>query len=154
MKIAVPVSADNQIEAHIGHCESYNVYNITDQKVISGIKSVKSPGGCGCSSDIASVLAADGVKVVLAAGIGGGSTNAFNKSGISVIRGCEGDAIKVVNLYLSGLVDDKGSSCHKHQPHNQHKEKHVSHHIPEIAGIQTKEHGCSCSHGDGNKCSN
>jgi predicted Fe-Mo cluster-binding NifX family protein len=26
MKIAVPVTSDNQIEGHFGHCDSYGVY--------------------------------------------------------------------------------------------------------------------------------
>jgi len=88
MKIAVPVTSDNQIDGHFGHCESYSVFTITDKREISDNKSVKSPQGCGCKSDIASVLAADGVTVMLAGGIGGGAINVLNNSGIDVIRGC------------------------------------------------------------------
>ncbi len=61
MKIAVPVTKENQIDGHFGHCESYGVYTISDKNEIAEIKSVESPQGCGCKSDIASVLAADGV---------------------------------------------------------------------------------------------
>lgn len=162
MKIAVPVTTSNQIEAHIGHCEFYNVFTISDSKKINGITKMKSPGGCGCNTDIASVLASDGVTVMLAAGIGGGSTNSFNKSGINVIRGCSGDATEVVKLYLSGLVEDKGSSCKKHQPnqepshhHHHHNEgHHASHHVVEIAGMSKDSHQCGCGTGEGNKCHN
>lgn len=153
MKIAVPVSKDNKIEAHIGNCEYYNIFSITENKEIKDITSIESQGGCGCSTDIASVLASDGVSTVIAAGIGGGSTRAFNKSGINVISGCSGDSTEVVNLYLSGLIEDRGSSCHKHQPH-QHEEKHASHHVPEIAGIQSNGHKCGCGHGSENSCHN
>jgi len=119
MKIAVPVTKENQIDSHFGHCESYGVYTISDKKEISGIKNVESLQGCGCKSDIASVLASDGVTVMLAGGIGGGAINVLNYSGIEVIRGCSGDATEVVILYLKGLVADSGSSCHQHDAHHQ-----------------------------------
>ena len=123
MKIAVPVTKENQIDGHFGHCESYGVFSISEKNDIVEIKSVESPQGCGCKSDIASVLAADGVTVMLAGGIGGGAINVLNNSGIEVIRGCSGDATEVVNLYLKGSVEDSGSSCQQHEEHH-----HEGHH--------------------------
>ena len=120
MKIAVPVTKDNFIDGHFGHCESYGVYTITEFNEISEIINVESPEGCGCKSDIASVLASGGVSVMLAGGIGGGAINVLNNSGIEVIRGCSGNATEVVKLYLSGLVKDSGSSCQAHEDHHQH----------------------------------
>jgi predicted Fe-Mo cluster-binding NifX family protein len=152
MKIAVPVSKENQIESHIGNTEFYNVFTISDKKEIEEITTMKSSGGCGCNSDIAVNLASDGVTVVLAAGIGGGSTNAFNKSGINVIRGCSGDATETVKLYLTGSIEDKGSSCEKHQSHNHHDDHHAVHQIPEIVSIQKNAHQCGCGHGSGSSC--
>jgi predicted Fe-Mo cluster-binding NifX family protein len=119
MKIAVPVTKENQIDSHFGHCESYGVFTISEKNEIAGIESVKSPQGCGCKSDIASVLASNGVTVMLAGGIGSGAINVLNNSGIEVVRGCAGDATEVVKLYLSGLVKDSGSSCHQHENHHQ-----------------------------------
>ncbi len=124
MKIAVPVTSENQIDSHFGHCDSYGVFTITEKKEIAEVKSVKSPQGCGCKSDIASVLASDGVTVMLAGGIGGGAINVLNSSGIEVIRGCAGDATEVVKLYLSGLVEDSGSSCQQHEAHHEHGHDH------------------------------
>ena len=95
MKIAVPVTKEGQIDGHFGHCESYNVFTITDKNEIAEVKNVESPQGCGCKSDIASVLASDGVSVMLAGGIGGGAINVLNNSGIEVIRGCAGNAQEV-----------------------------------------------------------
>ncbi len=120
MKIAVPITSENQIDSHFGHCESYGVFTITDDKKIEGVKKVESPQGCGCKSDIASVLAADGVSLMLAGGIGGGAINVLNNNGIEVVRGCAGDAADVVKLYLEGLVQDSGSSCHQHEDHHLH----------------------------------
>ena len=119
MKIAVPVTKENHIDGHFGHCESYSVFSISEKNDIVEIKSVESPQGCGCKSDIASVLVADGVTIMLAGGIGGGAINVLNNSGIEVVRGCSGDATEVVKLYISGKVEDSGSSCHQHEAHHQ-----------------------------------
>jgi predicted Fe-Mo cluster-binding NifX family protein len=118
MKIAVPVTSDNQIDSHFGHCDSYGVYTISEKNEITNFKTVKSPEGCGCKSDIASVLASDGVKVMLAGGIGGGAINVLNNSGIEVIRGCAGKADEIVKLYIDGLVKDSGNSCQTHEEHH------------------------------------
>lgn len=120
MKIAVPVSANNLIDGHFGHCESYKVFTVTENNLISDVKNVQSPQGCGCKSDIASVLAADGVTVMLAGGIGGGAINVLNSNGIEVIRGCSGDATEVVKFYISGQIHDSGSSCSQHEAHHAH----------------------------------
>jgi predicted Fe-Mo cluster-binding NifX family protein len=120
MKIAVPVTKENQIDSHFGHCESYNVFTISDNNEIINVKNIESPQGCGCKSDIACTLASDGVTLMLAGGIGGGAINVLNNSGIEVIRGCSGDAGEVVKLFLSGLVEDSGSSCHQHEAHREH----------------------------------
>jgi predicted Fe-Mo cluster-binding NifX family protein len=127
MKIAVPITNENQIDGHFGHCESYGVFTISENNEISAFKNVKSPEGCGCKSDIAGVLASDGVTVMLAGGIGGGAINVLNNSGIEVIRGCSGDASEVVKLYLSGLVEDSGSSCQQHEAHQHGGHDHDGH---------------------------
>jgi predicted Fe-Mo cluster-binding NifX family protein len=123
MKIAVPITKDNQIDGHFGHCESYGVFTISENNEISAMKNIESLEGCGCKSDIAGVLADDGVKIMLAGGIGGGAVNVLNNSGIEVIRGCSGNAAEVVKLYLEGSIEDKGSSCHHHEGHS-----HEGHH--------------------------
>lgn len=120
MKIAVPLTRDNMIDNHFGHCASFGIYSVSDDKVITGQKIIDSPQGCGCKSDIASILAADGVTLMLAGGIGGGAINVLANSGIDVVRGCSGDALEVVRLYLQGDVEDSGNSCHHHEHHHGH----------------------------------
>jgi predicted Fe-Mo cluster-binding NifX family protein len=119
MKIAVPVTRENLIDSHFGHCESYNVFTISEKNEINDVKNIESPEGCGCKSDIASVLASDGVTIMLAGGIGGGAINVLNSCGIEVIRGCSGNATEVVKLFLAGSVEDSGSSCQQHEAHHQ-----------------------------------
>ena len=116
MKIAVPVTSSRQIDGHFGHCEFYNVFTILETKEIVDVQKMESPQGCGCKSNIASVLAEAGVTIMLAGGIGNGAINVLNNSGIEVIRGCSGNVDEVVKQYVAGLVADSGLSCqHTHE---------------------------------------
>lgn len=128
MKIAVPVTSNNQIDSHFGHCDSYAVYTVSENNQISDVQTVKSPEGCGCKSNIASVLAESGVSVMLAGGIGGGAISVLNGQGIEVVRGCKGDAKEVVTLYIAGAVKDSGSSCKAHESHHSDGEEHQCSH--------------------------
>ncbi len=128
MKIAVPVTNNNQIDDHFGHCESYNVYNIDENGETIGVENVASQQGCGCKSNIAGVLAAKGVSIMLAGGIGGGAINVLNNSGIEVVRGCSGDATEVVKLFVAGKVLDSGNSCATHEQHHGDGQNHVCNH--------------------------
>lgn len=123
MKIAAPVTLSNEIDSHFGHCSFYNVYTISNQQ-ITDIEKIDSPQGCGCKSNIASVLASKGVTLMLAGGIGEGAIQVLNLSGIDVIRGCSGDATEVVNLYLSGSVQDNGITCQHHHGDHDHSCQH------------------------------
>ena len=56
MKIAVP-TRNHVIDDHFGHCEYYTIFTISENKEIIGIETEASPEGCGCKSNIASILA-------------------------------------------------------------------------------------------------
>jgi predicted Fe-Mo cluster-binding NifX family protein len=128
MKIAVPVNGNNQIDGHFGHCELYKVYSIAENGEINDAQTIPSPQGCGCKSNIASVLASQGVTVMLAGGIGEGAINVLKHSGIDVVRGCEGNADMVVKLFVAGKVTDSGSSCQLHEQHHGDGQDHVCNH--------------------------
>ena len=117
MKIAVPVTSTNQVDEHFGHCEFYSIYTVSEKKEITKIETIPSVQGCGCKSNIAGVLAADGVTIMLAGGIGGGAINVLYNSGIEVIRGCSGDAQEVVKSFIAGAITDSGESCNQHASH-------------------------------------
>jgi predicted Fe-Mo cluster-binding NifX family protein len=126
MKIAIPVTNDNQIEDHFGHCEFYNIYTISEKNDIIDTQSLESEQGCGCKSNIASVLKEQGVTIMLAGGIGGGAINVLNDAGIDVIRGCSGVPKDIIANYLNGLITDNGISCQHHENHHEHT--HVCNH--------------------------
>jgi predicted Fe-Mo cluster-binding NifX family protein len=128
MKIAVPVTIDNRIDSHFGHCEYFNIYSVSGSKEIGEVKKIPSSNGCGCKSGIATVLSDEGVTVMLAGGIGGGAINVLNSNGIDVVRGCNGNPEQLVKLYIDGKLSDSGESCHQHEHHHQHGHSHGESH--------------------------
>lgn len=113
MKIALP-TRNNLIDGHFGHCEYFTVFEVNDVKEITAEQKVESPPGCGCKSNIASVLAELGVTVMLAGNMGDGAVNVLNRNGIEVYRGCAGDVKEVTLNYLKGNVVDSGHICDDH----------------------------------------
>jgi len=121
MKIAVPTKENNQVDAHFGHCEFYTIYTISDQNKVINEERMDSPQGCGCKSNIAETFEQEGIKIMLAGGIGDGAINKLSLHGVSVIRNCQGDVSELIEQYLSGAVKDSGSTCAAHG----HEEGHV-----------------------------
>ncbi|MCX6169474.1 MAG: NifB/NifX family molybdenum-iron cluster-binding protein [Ignavibacteriales bacterium] len=116
MKFAVPTTQENQVDAHFGHCEFFTVFSVEDGE-IKNSQIVESPQGCGCKSNIASVLQEMGVSIMLAGNIGGGAVNVLNQSGIDVVRGCGGDVNELVKEFVKGELVDSGESCRQHESH-------------------------------------
>jgi len=122
MKIAVPTVGD-QIDQHFGHCEKYSVFTIEDN-AIKTLEYMESPAGCGCKSNMASVLAQSGVKILIAGGIGNGAVNVLANNGIKTIKGASGTVRDAVELYLQGGLSDSGDICQSHA----HDPNHVCQH--------------------------
>ena len=116
MKIAAPVTVDNQIDGHFGHAGNFRIYE-TDGKNITGTMDVQSTG-CACKSSIAGILSIHGVKTVLVGGIGDGAIHAMRNVNIGVVRGCSGNAEEAVKQYLAGNLTDGGETCHEHEHHH------------------------------------
>lgn len=115
MKIALP-SRGNQIDDHFGHCEFFTVLTVNkEKKEIINSENVPSPAGCGCKSNIASILSDMGVKLMLAGNMGEGAVRVLNNSGIDVVRGCSGDIEATAKSWLEGTLVDSGDCCHEHE---------------------------------------
>ncbi|OFY50375.1 MAG: dinitrogenase iron-molybdenum cofactor biosynthesis protein [Bacteroidetes bacterium GWF2_49_14] len=117
MKIAIPTRA-NYVDDHFGHCEAYTIFTIDKNNSIEKQETLPSPAGCGCKSNIASVLQNAGVGIMLAGNMGDGALNVLNYHGIDVYRGCNGKINDVVMAFLQGQVDDSGQGCHEHGQHD------------------------------------
>lgn len=127
-KIAIPVTKDNQLEDHFGQCDYYQVYTVSNKNEVIEVKSIESEQGCGCKSNIASVLAENGVGLMLAGGIGNGAINVLNSCNIDVIRGCSGSIDSILKQFLKGKLIDSGESCLQHEHHADGGHGHVCNH--------------------------
>jgi len=125
MKIAIPTSG-NTVDNHFGHCEMYTIITADENSKIIKSEILPSPQGCGCKSDIASVLQQIGVKVMLAGGIGEGAINVLHRHGIEVVRGCSGNVSLLAQNYFMGNLVDSGINCSQHDHH--HAEGHTCNH--------------------------
>mgnify|MGYP003268192470 CR=1 FL=1 len=123
MKIAVP-TRENVVDDHFGHCEYYTLFTVDDDKNITRVETLPSPHGCGCKSDIASILREKGVSVMLAGSVGDGALKVLSDQNIKVLCGCKGDVGKVVEGYLKGFVLDSGIGCHHHHEDGGHQCNH------------------------------
>lgn len=116
MKIAIPTRG-NLVDSHFGHCEFYTIFTVNESQEIVYSEVLPSPKGCGCKSDIASVLAQKGVTVLLAGNMGDGALTVLTQQGIEVYRGNSGDVRALAEDYLQGKLEDSGMGCHSHGDH-------------------------------------
>ena len=100
-KLAIP-TREGRVDDHFGHCDHYSVFTIDDNKQVVSTERLDSPQGCGCKSNIASVMQQMGITMMLAGNMGMGAFNKLSAHGISVIRGCKGDINDVLKAYLDG----------------------------------------------------
>ncbi len=124
MKVAIPTKG-NAVDDHFGHCESFTIFNIDENKKVIGSEILPSLQGCGCKSNIASVLREKGVSVMLAGNMGNGALNVLTNHGIEVYRGNNGNVEKLIVGFLQGNIKDSGFGC---KTHENHDENHVCTH--------------------------
>jgi predicted Fe-Mo cluster-binding NifX family protein len=114
MKIALPTRG-TQIDGHFGHCETFTIFTISENREIVQEEILKPPAGCGCKSSIIPELAGKGVSVMLAGNMGEGARAILEQNGIQVFRGCGGEARESVKAWLAGTVSDSGAGCKSHE---------------------------------------
>ena len=64
-KIAIPTRED-MVDDHFGHCAYYTVVTLDDENQVQEKECLDSPEGCGCKSNIASVMQEMGITLMLA----------------------------------------------------------------------------------------
>ena len=112
-KIAVP-TRHHVVDDHFGHCEAYTIFTIGANNEITNAAMLPSPQGCGCKSDIVSILRDMGVTVMLAGNMGDGAFNVLTNHGIAVYRGCSGNVEQLAKQFISEQITDSGELCHVH----------------------------------------
>ena len=129
-KIAIPTRED-MVDDHFGHCAYYTVVTLDDEDQVQNSERLDSPEGCGCKSNIASVMQEMGITLMLAGNMGMGAYNKLSAHGITVIRGCHGKVDDVLRSYQNGEIQDSLESCDHHDcTHHEEKPVYV---IPSFA---------------------
>ena len=64
-KIAIP-TREGMVDDHFGHCAYYTVVTLDKQNQIVNLERLDSPEGCGCKSNIASVMQEMGITLMFA----------------------------------------------------------------------------------------
>lgn len=135
MRIAVAYDNGNVFQ-HFGRTESFKIYDVENQKVVSS--EVIGSNGIGHGA-LAGLLADQGVDVLICGGIGGGAQAALEEAGVTLCAGAQGDADEAVAAYLKGELVSSGANCDHH-----HEEGHTCGHHG-----QEEEHSCGgCGHHD------
>lgn len=134
MKIAVTYDNGN-IFQHFGKTETFKVYEVEDNKVVSSEVIGSNGEGHGA---LAGLLAGQNVDVLICGGIGGGAQTALAEAGVELCSGAQGDADQAVEAYLKGELTSKGATC----DHHHHEEGHS-------CGDHEEGHSCGSSCGGG-----
>ena len=137
MKIAATYDNGN-IFQHFGKTETFKVYEVEDNKVVSS--EVIGSNGTGHGA-LAGLLAEQGISVLICGGIGGGAQSALAEAGIELCSGAQGDADAAVEAYLKGELVSTGVNCDHH-----HEEGHS-------CGSHEDGHSCG-GHEEGHSCGN
>ena len=127
-KIAVPITRNNKIEEHFGHCEFYEIYTFSNANEILDLQLLESEQGCGCKSNLVNLLAIGGVTFMLSGSIGDRAINKLNNAGIDVIRGCSGDSADAILQFIEGEISDIGISYLPHDQNHRDAHNHVFNH--------------------------
>jgi predicted Fe-Mo cluster-binding NifX family protein len=112
MKIALPVSG-GRLSSHFGHCERFYIYDV--QQGTAGVLRFSAMNAPPHEPGLLPGLLCDeGVKVVIAGGMGAKAQELFNKKGVKVVSGVSpdgGSPEDIVQLYLSGSLTSGPNIC-------------------------------------------
>ena len=142
MKIAVTYDNGN-IFQHFGRTESFKVYEVEDNKVVSS--EVIGSNGVGHGA-LAGLLSEQSVDVLICGGIGGGAQQALAEAGVELVAGAEGDVDQAVEAYLRGELISTGANC----DHHHHEDGHScgEHGEGHSCGGHDEDHSCGSGCGD------
>lgn len=110
MRYAVPV-VDGKMAEHFGHCSHFALFDVDEtSKVIVKKEVIASPGHQ--PGFLPEWLAAEGVSVVIANGMGSRAQSLFRESRIEVVTGTLGDVPQEAVLdYLRGALATGDNLC-------------------------------------------
>ena len=114
------------VSQHFGHCMSYALFNLEDGKM-TRLPDLENPGHE--PGKLPRLLAAEGVNVIIAGGMGPRAIDLFEENGIEVILGVSGDLGLAAEAYANGTLTAGASAC-SHDDHACGGEEHAEHEHP------------------------
>jgi len=120
MKIAIPTEATN-VSSHFGKCENFTIVEIENSKIKSKVIINTEGNQHGL---LPTFLAAHGVNVVIAGGMGEGARQNLISNNIEIISGVSGNIDEAISSYMNGNLksNDVGCSGHDHSDGHNHEE--------------------------------
>ena len=108
MKIAIPM-AQGALCMHFGHCSEFAIVEVENGEIKSTREEVPPPHEPGL---LPPWLAAKGVSLVIAGGMGSRAQAIFNANGVQVVTGASGGtAREIVENYLAGSLETGDNAC-------------------------------------------
>jgi predicted Fe-Mo cluster-binding NifX family protein len=108
----IAIASDNKkVAAHFGHCQAFECFYIKDGEV-GEWKTIPNPGHQ--PGFLPNFLHEQGVRTIIAGGMGQSAANLFNNHGIEVVSGASGPIYKVATDYVTGNLSTGGSFCEEH----------------------------------------
>jgi len=109
MKIAIPV-ANNKLSMHFGHCETFAIFTIKNEKAIENIETLDAPPHE--PGLLPNWLAEKEVSIIIAGGMGQRAQALFTQKNIQVIVGAPSESPEqIVKLYLNGELQTGTNAC-------------------------------------------
>ncbi len=113
MKIAIP-TRNGSVDEHFGHCESFTIYSLDENRAVTASESFTPPPACGCKSNLVPTLVEMGISLLIAGNMGEGAVVRLGQAGIKVVRGASGPVDAALNAWLGGRLADKQVLCMEH----------------------------------------
>jgi len=108
-KIAIPI-AQGRLSVHFGHCEQFAVISIEDNKIVR--EEILNPPDHFPGS-YPNFLANQGVKEVIAGGIGGKAVDIFRANGITVHTGAQPKSLhELADDFIQEQLVTGANDCH------------------------------------------
>jgi predicted Fe-Mo cluster-binding NifX family protein len=108
MKIAIP-TAEGLLAMHFGHCSSFRIMEVQDDKIVSDEDHAAPPHQPGL---LPRWLGEKGVDLIIAGGMGRRAQDLFEQAGVKVLVGAPaGDPAQIVRSYLGDELETGDNIC-------------------------------------------
>lgn len=112
MKKVVIAKNGNQVAAHFGHCEGFEMFHIENGIVVER-NFIESPGHR--PGFLPVFLNEKGANVIIAGGMGETAQMLFAENNIEVVVGTNGELEDVIAGYIEGSIVSSGAVCKEHE---------------------------------------